>query len=106
MHTAALLTFDRNFVVQMVTPVALANIGYRYYIVYTLIGLTYVVSVYFFYPETMGQSLEKLEDLFQQNLSVSQTVRVASKLAKMPADQESQEKSLKVQIEQIEHSHD
>ncbi|KAJ5241971.1 uncharacterized protein N7469_000298 [Penicillium citrinum] len=94
-----------NFVVQMITPVALANIGYRYYIVYTLIGLTYVGSVYFFYPETMGQSLEKLEDLFQQNISISETIRVASKLAKISPDEETPGTQLKAQIEQIEHTH-
>ncbi|KAK5807317.1 hypothetical protein VI817_001575 [Penicillium citrinum] len=89
----------------MITPVALANIGYRYYIVYTLIGLTYVGSVYFFYPETMGQSLEKLEDLFQQNISISETIRVASKLAKISPDEETPGTQLKAQIEQIEHTH-
>ncbi|CAI7567889.1 unnamed protein product [Penicillium manginii] len=93
-----------NFVVQMVTPIALASIGYRYYIVYTITGLTYIVAVYFFYPETMGQSLEQLEDLFQQDISVSETVHFASKLAKLPKDEENQEEPLKVQLEQIEHS--
>jgi hypothetical protein len=88
----------------MVTPIALASIGYRYYIVYTITGLTYIVAVYFFYPETMGQSLEQLEDLFQQDISVSETVHFASKLAKLPKDEENQEEQLKVQLEQIEHS--
>lgn len=31
----------------------------------------------------MGQSLEKLEELFQQDLSIFQTVRLANKLADM-----------------------
>ncbi|KAL4968130.1 sugar porter family MFS transporter [Aspergillus stella-maris] len=69
-----------NFLVQMVTPFALSSIGYKYYIVYAVIGLTYIISVYFFYPETMGQSLEQLEDLFQQDLSIRQTVRYANRL--------------------------
>ncbi|KAL4920405.1 general substrate transporter [Aspergillus aurantiobrunneus] len=69
-----------NFLVQMVTPYALSSIGYRYYIVYAVIGLTYVTSVYFLYPETMGQSLERLEDLFQQDVSILGTVRMANRL--------------------------
>lgn len=73
----------RNFVVQMATPVALANIKYKYYLVYTATGLTYIGSVYFFYPETMGQSLEKLEDLFQQALSIFETVRLSGKSSAM-----------------------
>ena len=64
----------------MVTPFALSSIGYKYYIVYAVIGVTYIISVYFFYPETMGQSLETLEDLFQQDLSIRQTVRYANRL--------------------------
>ncbi|KAL4956639.1 general substrate transporter [Aspergillus filifer] len=70
-----------NFLVQMVTPFALSSIGYKYYIVYAVIGLTYIISVYFFYPKTMGQSLEKLEDLFQQDFSIRQTVWHANRLA-------------------------
>lgn len=69
---------------QMITPVALSTIDYQYYIVFTVIGITFPISVYFFYPETMGQSLENLEDLFQRDLSVFQTVRMANKLSRFP----------------------
>lgn len=92
----------RNFLVQMVTPIALSTIGYQYYIVYAVIGLTYIVSVYFLYPETMGQSLEKLEDLFQQDVSILDTVKIANRLTKLPADEEVQPEDLKGKIEQIE----
>lgn len=94
----------RNFVVQMVTPVALANIKYKYYLVYTSTGLTYLGSVYFFYPETMGQSLEKLEDLFQQDLSIFETVRLAGKLSAVKEGEDGQREELKAQVEQIENS--
>ncbi|KAJ5183010.1 hypothetical protein N7492_000626 [Penicillium capsulatum] len=93
-----------NFVVQMVTPVALSNIGYRYYIVYAIIAATYVGSVFFLYPETMGQSLEKLEDVFQQNLSIFKTVQLANQLTKLPPETEEQGRNLKSQVEQIERS--
>ncbi|OJJ29907.1 hypothetical protein ASPWEDRAFT_55429 [Aspergillus wentii DTO 134E9] len=90
-----------NFLVQMVTPIALSEVGFKYYILYTLIGITFPTTVYFMYPETMGQSLEKLEDLFQQDLSVFETVRMANKLAKMPVS-EGVAEDLKAQMEQIE----
>lgn len=35
----------------MITPVAINTIGYRYYIVFTIIGFCIPVSVYFLYPE-------------------------------------------------------
>lgn len=35
----------------MITPVAIESIGYKYYIVYTLVGFCIPFSVYFLYPE-------------------------------------------------------
>ena len=88
--------------VQMVTPVALTNIGYQYYIVYAVLGLTFVGSVYFLYPETMGQSLEQLDDLFQHDMSIFETVRMAKKLSQMPPTATPVE--LKERVEQVEYS--
>lgn len=41
----------RNFVVTMITPVAISSIGYRYYIVYACIGFCIPLVVYVLYPE-------------------------------------------------------
>ena len=54
-----------NFVVVMITPVALETIGYRYYIVYTVISALIPISVYLFYPETMNRNLEALNHVFR-----------------------------------------
>ncbi|KAA8645791.1 hypothetical protein EYZ11_006754 [Aspergillus tanneri] len=54
-----------NFVVVMITPVALETIGYQYYIVYAVISACIPVSVYFFYPETMNRNLEALNHVFR-----------------------------------------
>lgn len=61
----------------MVTPVAINNIGYQYYIVYACIGACIPISVFFLYPETMGRSLEELEVIFKDSPSVMGTVRYA-----------------------------
>ncbi|RMZ89855.1 hypothetical protein DV736_g2914, partial [Chaetothyriales sp. CBS 134916] len=66
-----------NFVVTMITPVAINSIGYKYYIVYTLIGFCIPFSVYFLYPETMGMSLEDIDLIFRNSPSVLGTVRYA-----------------------------
>lgn len=42
---------DRNFVVTMITPVAINSIGYKYYIVFTCIGFCIPFLIYFYYPE-------------------------------------------------------
>lgn len=54
-----------NFVVVMITPVALDTIGYQYYIVYAVISAMIPFSVYFFYPETMNRNLEALNHVFR-----------------------------------------
>ncbi|KAL2826568.1 hypothetical protein BJY01DRAFT_255954 [Aspergillus pseudoustus] len=84
-----------NFLVQMVTPYALSSIGSNYCVVYAIIGLTYILSVYFFYPETMGQSLENLEDVFQRDM-------VANKLSRLVLDEEIPAEEIKGETERIE----
>lgn len=54
-----------NFVVVMITPVALDTIGYKYYIVYAVISACIPFTVYFFYPETMNRNLEALNHVFR-----------------------------------------
>ncbi|KAH8879050.1 general substrate transporter [Thozetella sp. PMI_491] len=66
-----------NFVVVMVTPVAINTIGWGYYIVFAAIGACIPLSVYFFFPETMGRNLEEIDMLFRESPSVMATVRFA-----------------------------
>lgn len=63
----------------MITPVAISSIGYRYYIVYTCIGICVPFVVYLYYPESMGRSLEELDMLFRESASVRAVVRASLK---------------------------
>ncbi|KAL4897528.1 general substrate transporter [Aspergillus ambiguus] len=69
-----------NFVVVMITPVALNTIGYRYYIVYAVISACIPVMVFFFYPETMNRNLEALNHVFRDAPSAWQIVSMARHL--------------------------
>jgi sugar porter (SP) family MFS transporter len=69
-----------NFVVVMVTPVALDTIGYRYYIMYAILSACIPVLVYFFYPETMNRNLEMLNHVFRDASSPWQIVSMARNL--------------------------
>ncbi|CAI7617065.1 unnamed protein product [Penicillium bialowiezense] len=69
-----------NFVVVMITPVALDTIGWRYYIVYAVISACIPVTVYLFYPETMGRNLEALNNVFRDAPSAWHIVAMAKKL--------------------------
>ncbi|KAI8630789.1 general substrate transporter [Xylariaceae sp. FL1651] len=66
-----------NFVVAMVTPVAINTIGWRYYIVFAAVGAVIPISVWTLFPETMGRSLEEIDLIFRQSPSVWKTVRFA-----------------------------
>ncbi|KAJ6087657.1 hexose carrier protein [Penicillium canescens] len=69
-----------NFVVVMVTPVALDRIGYQYYIMYAVLSACIPVLVYFFYPETMNRNLEMLNHAFRDASSPWQIVSMARHL--------------------------
>lgn len=69
-----------NFIVVMITPVALTAIGYQYYIMYTVISACIPISVYFFFPETMNRNLEALNYVFQDAPSAWQIVSMAKQL--------------------------
>lgn len=66
-----------NFVVVMVTPVALDTIGYRYYIMYAIISACIPIMVAFFYPETMGRNLEMINHVFRDAPSAWKIVSMA-----------------------------
>ncbi|KAF1968480.1 general substrate transporter [Bimuria novae-zelandiae CBS 107.79] len=68
-----------NFVINMATPVAIETIGWQYYLVFLCISATIIPMVWFFYPETMGRSLEELEMMFSEGQSVFSIVRESRK---------------------------
>ncbi|KAE8154430.1 general substrate transporter [Aspergillus avenaceus] len=65
------------FVVAMITPTAIANIGYQYYIVYAVIGAVIPPVVYLFYPETMNRSLEEVNQIFHDAPSIISAVKMS-----------------------------
>ncbi|SMR55106.1 unnamed protein product [Zymoseptoria tritici ST99CH_1E4] len=66
-----------NFAVLMITPVAITELGYRYYILYAILGACIPAMVFFFYPETMGRSLDDMEKLFRDHDSVFGVVKAS-----------------------------
>ena len=53
------------FVITMVTPPALANIGWRFFIVFAVACLIQIPVVYLFFPETAGLTLEDIDLVFK-----------------------------------------
>ena len=51
-------------VLSFVNPIALDNIGWRYYIVFCVLLVFIVATTYFYFPETRGHSLEEIAEIF------------------------------------------
>lgn len=85
----------------MATPVAIASIGNYYFIIFCIISFCIPVSVFFFYPETMGQSLEQIDVVFRDNKTPMSIVK-ASKLLSSGDLQKISKKRDEKQIDNIE----
>lgn len=59
-----------NFMVVEITPVGIASIGWRFYIIWTVFNASFVPIVYLFYPETAGRTLEDVDRFFQENQDI------------------------------------
>ncbi|KAJ4385083.1 hypothetical protein N0V85_008260 [Neurospora sp. IMI 360204] len=57
-----------SFVIQVIlaqaSPTALANVGWRYYFFFIACNLACAVTVFFFFPETKGKTLEEVSEVF------------------------------------------
>lgn len=71
-----------NFLVVEVTPIAFNDIGWKYFIVYCVLNASFVPTVYFFFPETAGRTLEEIDEIFQASTSVFDAVSVAKHFPK------------------------
>ncbi|MCJ1246521.1 hypothetical protein MMC30_003729 [Trapelia coarctata] len=53
-----------NFIIVMITPDAISNIGWKTYIIFAVLNATWVPIIYVFYPESKGMELEDFDRLF------------------------------------------
>ncbi|KAJ5239283.1 hypothetical protein N7468_003902 [Penicillium chermesinum] len=76
-----------NFLLAEITPIGFATIGWKYYIVFAVVNAAIVPSVYFFFPETKGRSLEEIDEIFAQSKNIFDPPRVARRMQIIQADQ-------------------
>ncbi|KAJ6074398.1 uncharacterized protein N7446_002175 [Penicillium canescens] len=53
-----------TFLVVEITPVSIANIGYKTYIYFAIFNFCFLPLIFFFYPETRNLTLEQIDRLF------------------------------------------
>ncbi|KAH7131286.1 general substrate transporter [Dactylonectria macrodidyma] len=51
---------------QLANPVAMASIGWRYYILFCCLNVVFLTVVWFIFPETKGKSLEEIASVFEE----------------------------------------
>lgn len=59
-----------NYMVAQVTPPGIANLGYRFWVIWAVICASFVPITYLFYPETANRSLEDIDRFFADNRDV------------------------------------
>lgn len=69
-----------NFMIAEVSPIAYEHIGAKYLIVWACANATFILVVYFFFPETSGRSLEEIDELFAVAEGWLDVVKVAKRI--------------------------
>lgn len=62
--TAANWTF--NFALAWAVPPGLATIAWKTYFIFGTFNFAAFIHIFFMYPETVGRSLEEVEEIFKQ----------------------------------------
>ncbi|KAJ5921051.1 general substrate transporter [Penicillium verhagenii] len=54
-----------NFMVVEITPIGIQNLGWKFYIIWIVLNAAIVPTVYLFYPETAGRTLEDMDEYYR-----------------------------------------
>ncbi|KAI0379672.1 general substrate transporter [Hypomontagnella monticulosa] len=81
-----------NFLIVMVTPVMIANIGWGTYLFFAVVNACFLPIIWFFYPETAKRSLEEIDIIFAKGyVEKISYVRAAEELPLLTDEQVEQE---------------
>ncbi|KAL4899130.1 hypothetical protein BDW74DRAFT_184000 [Aspergillus multicolor] len=56
-----------NFAIVEITPIGIQNIGWRFWIVWTVLNAVFIPIIYFFYPETANRTLEDIDSYYRSS---------------------------------------
>ncbi|GLA26509.1 hypothetical protein AnigIFM63326_003669 [Aspergillus niger] len=66
-NTLRRLLLITNFVIVEITPIGIQNIGWKFWVVWTVFNAVFSPVIYFFYPETANRTLEDLDAYYRSN---------------------------------------
>ncbi|WWD19940.1 hypothetical protein CI109_104412 [Kwoniella shandongensis] len=72
------VTFIWYLITNYVHPVALASIGYWYYVFFCFIYAIEIAAIYFLFPETRGRTLEEVGEIFDGPSDIAAHAQVAA----------------------------
>ncbi|PWN48034.1 general substrate transporter [Violaceomyces palustris] len=55
-----------NFLIGQVSPKAFDSLGWKYYILFAIFGFTNAITIWAFFPETKGRTLEEMDEYFEK----------------------------------------
>ncbi|KAJ5361092.1 hypothetical protein N7541_001936 [Penicillium brevicompactum] len=56
-----------NFAIVEITPIGIQSIGWKFWIVWTVLNALFLPVIYFFYPETANRTLEDMDAYYRSN---------------------------------------
>ncbi|KAF9560584.1 general substrate transporter [Agrocybe pediades] len=59
-----------NYIVVQITPTGIANLGWRFYLIWVVFNAVFVPLVWLVYPETANRQLEDIDRLYRENSSM------------------------------------
>ena len=69
-----------NIIFNQISPIAFAEVGYKYYSLFICTNLVGAVTVFFFFPETKGKSLEEIGQIFGDDVIVGDLAQLRQKI--------------------------
>ncbi|KAF8057573.1 general substrate transporter [Lyophyllum atratum] len=59
-----------NYVIVQITPTGIANLGWRFYLIWMVFNAIFVPLIWLIYPETANRHLEDIDRLYRENKSM------------------------------------
>ncbi|KAI1344230.1 general substrate transporter [Xylariaceae sp. FL0016] len=84
-----------NFLIVMVTPIMISNIGWGTYLFFAVVNACFLPVIYFFYPETARRSLEEIDIIFAKGHVENMSYVKAAKELPLLSDEEVEQEALR-----------